>query len=133
MLTYKEKLSILDEMIALSQIDGKVHEREYQFIQMIAEEFQVREEDFKELFHVEAPKIVLKNEFQRIEQFYRLALLMHSDHHKLEEEVSFLKNVAINLGLNPMAVKKVLLAMDESPTKMLDPKHLLELFRDQLN
>ena len=133
MLTYKEKLSILDEMIALSQIDGKVHEREYQFIQMIAEEFQVCEEDFKELFHVEAPKVVLKNEFQRIEQFYRLALLMHSDHHKLEEEVSFLKNVSINLGLNPMAVKKVLLAMDESPTKMLDPKHLLELFRDQLN
>jgi hypothetical protein len=34
---------------------------------------------FNDLFHQELPKLPIKNEFQRIQQFYRLALLMHRD------------------------------------------------------
>jgi hypothetical protein len=38
-----------------------------------------RKRGFNDLFHQELPKLPIKNEFQRIQQFYRLALLMHRD------------------------------------------------------
>ncbi len=133
MLTYKEKLSLLNDMVTLSMVDGTLHNREHQFIKMIADEFNVRNEDLEELFHSNPQKVVIKSEFKRIEQFYRLALLMHSDHHKHEDEVEFLKNIAINLGLNPMAVRRVIEEMDKSPTRMLEPNLLLGIFQEQHN
>lgn len=133
MLTYKEKLNMLNDMIALSKVDGIVHEKEMMFINLIAEEFHVRKEDVEELYHSDPPRVPIKSEFKRIEQFYRLALLMHSDSHKHEDEVEFLKNMAINLGLNPMAVKKVVQLMDESPNNMLEPEVLINAFKEQHN
>ena len=133
MLTYKEKLSLLNEMVSLSMTDGKLHSREHQFIKIIAQEFNVKESDLEELFHSNPPKVVIKSEFKRIEHFYRMALLMHSDHHKHEDEVEFLKNIAINLGLNPMAVRRAIDEMDKSPTRMLEPEVLLGIFKEQHN
>jgi hypothetical protein len=45
---------------------------------LIANQLNI-EKGFNDLFHQELPKLPIKNEFQRIQQFYRLALLMHSD------------------------------------------------------
>jgi hypothetical protein len=37
------------------------------------------------------------------------------------------------MGLNPYAIKRVLKAMEKSPTKMINPDFLLEVFQEQLN
>src|SRR5690606_27121212 len=97
--SYEEKKSLLAEMIAFSIVDGRLHEREYEFLKIVARELKVELTDFKQLFHEELPRDVIKSEFQRVQQFYRLALLMHVDgvlHHK--EEVA-IKQMAINMGL----------------------------------
>lgn len=133
MLTYKEKLSFLCEMIQLSKIDNEVHHREKQFIEIIAKEFVVKDEDLAELWHTKADKKQAPSEFKRIEQFYRLALLMHSDDHKHDDEINFLKTVGLNLGLNPFLIKTVLEEMDKSPTHTLDPELLLSIFKSQHN
>ncbi len=130
---YKERLALLSEMIAFSVVDGRLHEREYLFLTMIAEELQVDKGDFKSLFHQEEYPIVIKSEFERIQQFYRLALLMHCDGVLHEREHIKIHEIGINMGLNPHAIKRVLKAMQDSPTKLISPEFLLEVFQEQLN
>jgi uncharacterized tellurite resistance protein B-like protein len=130
---YEEKLTLLAEMIAFSVVDGVLHEREYIFLMMIADELQVTNEDFKSLFHQENYPAIIKSEFERIQQFYRLALLMHCDGVLHEREQIKIHEIGINMGLNPHAIKRVLKAMEISPTKMISPEFLLEVFQEQLN
>ncbi len=130
---YKDKLALLSEMIAFSVIDGKLHEREYLFLSMIAEELQIDKDAFKNLFHQEEHPVVIKSEFERIQQFYRLALLMHCDGVLHEREHIKIHEIGINMGLNPHAIKRVLKAMEVSPNKMISPEFLIEVFQEQLN
>jgi uncharacterized tellurite resistance protein B-like protein len=130
---YEEKLALLTEMITFSIVDGKLHDREYLFLSMIAEELQISKVDFKSLFHQENYLVVIKSEFERIQQFYRLALLMHCDGILHEREQNKIHEIGINMGLNPHAIKRVLKAMEMSPTKMIPPEFLLEVFQEQLN
>lgn len=130
---YKERLSLLSEMISFSVVDGRLHEREYLFLSMIADELQVEKDDFKNLFHQEEYPVVIKSEFERVQQFYRLALLMHCDGVLHEREQNKIHEIGINMGLNPHAIKRVLKAMEESPSKMISLEFLLEVFQEQLN
>ena len=130
---YEEKLALVAEMIAFSVVDGKLHEREYLFLSMIAQELQVDKHDFKQLFHSEFKTEIIKSDFERIQQFYRLALLMHCDGVLHDRERIAIHEIGVNMGLNPFAIKRVLKAMEQSPTKMISPDFLLEVFQEQLN
>ena len=130
---YEEKLALLTEMIAFSIVDGKLHDREYLFLSMIAEELQISKDDFKSLFHQENYLVVIKSEFERIQQFYRLALLMHCDGVLHEKEEIAIKQMGVNMGLNPFAIKRILKAMEASPTRMIDGETLVNIFKEQLN
>lgn len=133
MAKYEEKLALLSEMIAFSIIDGKLHEREFLFLSMIADELQIDKDTFKNLFHQEEYSLVIKSEFERIQQFYRLALLMHCDGVLHEREQIKIHEIGINMGLNPHAIKRVLKAMETAPNKMISPEFLIEVFQEQLN
>jgi uncharacterized tellurite resistance protein B-like protein len=131
--THEEKINLLSEMIAFSVIDGRLHEREYQFVWIVAQELGIDKNEFNDLFHQELTAKVAKSEFERIQQFYRLALLMHCDGvlHQKEEEA--IRQIAINMGLNPSATHRVLKLMKVSPNAMIPPQVLLEHFQEQLN
>lgn len=131
--THEEKINLLSEMITFSVIDGRLHEREYQFVWIVAEELGIDKNEFNDLFHQELPTKVAKSEFERIQQFYRLALLMHCDGvlHQKEEEA--IRQIAINTGLDPSATNRVLKLMKASPNAMISPQILLEHFQEQLN
>ena len=133
MSNHEEKLALLAEMITFSVVDGKLHEREYLFLTMIADELQITLEDFKALFHQENYPMVIKSQFERIQQFYRLALLMHCDGFLHEREQNKIHEIGVTMGLNPHAIKRVLKAMEISPTKIISPEFLLEVFQEQLN
>jgi uncharacterized tellurite resistance protein B-like protein len=131
--TQIEKLNLLSEMIAFSLVDGRLHEREYQFVWIVAQELRVSKNEFNALFHKELPTTVIKSEFERIQQFYRLALLMHVDGvlHAKEEEA--IRQIAINMGLNPSATSRILNLMKSSPSALISPEVLLLHFQEQLN
>jgi uncharacterized tellurite resistance protein B-like protein len=133
MSTYEEKLSLLSEMIAFAKIDGEIHEREYQFLAIVAAQLRVDKSTFDSLFEHEAERVVIKSEHQRILQFYRLALLMHADGVLHENEQIAIREMGVNMGLSPFAMKSVLLEMQKSPTGLIDPDILLALFRAQHN
>jgi uncharacterized tellurite resistance protein B-like protein len=133
MKTKVEKLSLLADMISFAIVDGELHEREYTFLSIIAVELGINNDELKQLFHEENRSEIIKSEFERIQQFYRLALLMHCDGILHEREVNKIHEIGVNMGLNPFAIKRVLKAMEQSPTRMVSPDYLLEVFQEQMN
>jgi uncharacterized tellurite resistance protein B-like protein len=131
--TKAERISLLCDMIAFAIVDGELHEREYLFLSIIAVELGISNDELKQLFHEEYRSEIIKSEFERIQQFYRLALLMHCDGVLHEREQVKIHEIGINMGLNPHAIKRVLKAMEKSPTRMVHPDFLLEVFQEQLN
>jgi uncharacterized tellurite resistance protein B-like protein len=131
--TFEEKRSLLLEMIAFSTIDGQLHKREYEFLSIVAKELNIEKDVFNDFFHQELPKLPIKSDFQRIQQFYRLALLMHSDGVLHEKEAQAIQQIAIDMGLNPTATKRILKMMKEAPNAMILPNVLLNVFQEQYN
>ncbi len=131
--TFEEKRSLLLEMIAFSTVDGHLHKREYEFLAIVANELGFEMNVFKDLFHQELPKIPIKTEFLRVQQFYRLALLMHSDGVLHNKEAVAIQQMAIDMGLNPMATKRILKLMKEAPNAIIDGEILLNVFQEQHN
>ncbi len=130
---YQERISLLQEMIAFAVVDGELHDREYDFIQMVAEELEIDKETLLKLFEKKQEKTVIKDEFNRICQFYRLALLMHADGVLHEREKIKINEIGINMGLNPYAMKRVLHLMKNSPNGMVPAETLLSVFSEQHN
>lgn len=133
MKTFEEKRNLLLEMIAFSTVDGKLHKREYNFLLIVAQELQIDKEVFNDLFHQELPLNLIKSEFERIQQFYRLALLMHSDGVLHRKEENAIQQISLNMGLNPMAIKRILKLMKKDSNPVIDPKVLLKIFQEQHN
>ncbi|HJS00063.1 MAG TPA: TerB family tellurite resistance protein [Flavobacterium sp.] len=131
--TYQEKISLLQEMIAFALVDGELHDREYDFIEMVSLELEIDKDAFHKLFENRDEVKVIKDEFNRICQFYRLALLMHADGVLHEREQIKINEIGINMGLNPYAMKRVLHLMKKSPNRMVDGQTLLSVFAEQHN
>ena len=131
--TFEEKRSLLLEMIAFSTVDGHLHKKEFEFLEIVAGELSFDTEVFKDFFHQELPSLPIKSEFQRIQQFYRLALLMYADGILQRNEAVAIKQIAIQMGLNPAATKRILKLMNEAPNAMIEPKILLSVFQEQHN
>ncbi|PIF63512.1 MULTISPECIES: excinuclease ABC subunit B [Flavobacterium] len=131
--TFEEKRSLLLEMIAFSTVDGHLHKREYDFLAIIAKELSFEIAVFKDLFHQELPQLPIKTEFLRIQQFYRLALLMYCDGVLHKKEMTTIQQIAIDMGLNPIATKRILKLMNEAPNAIIDGEILLNVFQEQHN
>lgn len=131
--TQEEKRSLLLEMIAFSTVDGQLHKRELAFLWLVAQELKIDSKVFQDLFHQENPPQIIKSEFQRIQQFYRLALIMHCDGILHKKEAVAIQQIAIEMGLSPIAVKRVLDLMEKAPHAMIDPNVLLKVFQEQHN
>lgn len=131
--TETEKRSLLLEMIAFSAVDGQLHRREYDFLWLVAQELNIDLAVFNDLFHQEHSIQIIKSEFQRIQQFYRLALIMYCDGILHEKEAKAIQQIAIEMGLNPNATKRVLDLMKNAPNAIIDPNVLLKVFQEQHN
>ncbi len=128
--TFEEKRSLVLEMIAFSTVDGHLHKREYEFLAIVANELGFEMNVFKDLFHQELPQIPIKAEFLRIQQFYRLALLMYCDGLLHNKESVAIQQIAIEMGLNPVATKRILKLMNEAPNAIIDAEILLNVFQE---
>ena len=131
--TFEEKRSLLLEMIAFSTVDGHLHKKEVEFLEIVAFEMSLDKAILKDFFHQELPILPIKSEFQRIQQFYRLALLMYIDGVLHINESIAIRQIAIQMGLNPIATKRVLKLINEAPNAIIDSKVILSIFQEQHN
>ncbi len=129
MSTYKEKLSILSEMIAFATVDGVIKDPEYNFLVSVSSQLGIDRAVFEGLFKKESEHLVLKTPAERILQFHRLVLLMNVDQVQQEVEVSRLHNLGLAMGLPPSAIDQVLLVMHQYPDNIIPPDVLIDIFK----
>lgn len=131
--TYEQKLSLLSEMIEFAKVDGELHDRELEFLALVAKELQIEKPVFIQMFRQQSDVKIIKSEAQRIHQFYRLALLMHVDGNLHQKENVSIKQMGINMGLSPFATNRVLDLMQTSPNAILSPDEIINTFKQQQN
>ncbi|WP_235922428.1 excinuclease ABC subunit B [Flavobacterium difficile] len=131
--TTQEKISLLREMISFALVDGELHDREYDFIEIVAYELGVDKPTLHKLYENKGEVTVIKDELNRICQFYRLALLMRCDDVLHERERVKINEIGINMGLDPYAMKRALRLIEDSSNHMVEGETLIKLFSEQLN
>lgn len=130
----EEKLSLLSDLIHLVRSEREIHPQEYRFIQTVARHMKVREPELKRLFTSKRPRYVApRTEPERILQFQRLLLLMNIDRSGSKREERALKEATLRMGLNPIAVERVLAVMDDYPDRIVPPKVMIDIFRTFYN
>jgi uncharacterized tellurite resistance protein B-like protein len=131
--TYKEKLSILSQLIAFARADDVVKIVEYKFLQDIAAQLGIDMETFDTLFHTRTERVILKPESERILQFHRLLLLMNVDREQHDSELRRLHTIGLAMGLPPSAIDQVLHVMHQFPDKIVPPEVLIDIFKAHYN
>lgn len=127
------KLSILSEMIAMATIDKDLKEREYNFLLAVAKQLEVSKSELDELFASPAPFQQQKTEAERIIHFYRLVLMMNIDEEQDPREIQLVKECGLRMGLNPMAMDRVLDEMNNYEDKIVPNEVLLGIFKTYYN
>ncbi|WP_445384493.1 TerB family tellurite resistance protein [Robiginitalea sp. IMCC44478] len=133
MSSYKEKLSILSEMISFARAEREIKDSEFSFLQGVAELLGVYQEDFEKLFNSKVKKIIPKSQPERILQFHRLVLLMNVDRKQEMNEIRKIHDIGLNMGLPPSAIDQVLVLMHRYPDKIVPPEVLFNIFKAHYN
>lgn len=131
--TYKEKLSILSEMIAFARVDYSLKDSEYQFLLSVASNLGIDKKTFEALLKEKPPKVILKSQAERIVQFHRLLLLMNIDQEQHQKEINTLHNIGLAMGLPPSAIGQVLEVMHKYPDKVVPVDVLINIFKAHYN
>jgi len=131
--SYKEKLSILSEMISFARVDHSLKDSEYGFLLQVASQLGVDKEAFDGLLREDSPNLRLKSQWERIVHFHRLLLLMNIDREQHKKELDALFNIGLKMGLPPAAMYQVLEIMHEYPDKLVPPEVLIDIFRAHYN
>ncbi len=131
--TRSQKISLLSEMIAFALVDGDLHDKEYDFLKLLATELDIEKPAFLDLFRKRDKIVPIKNEFERVSHFYKLALLMYCDNliHKSEDVT--IHKIGIKMGLNPVAMNRILNIMKCAPNHIVAPEIIVGAFQEQLN
>jgi uncharacterized tellurite resistance protein B-like protein len=130
---HQEKLSLLQDLIALSKADNNVSFMETQFINSVALSLGVSGVELQQLINNPVDYNPQDREIDRIIQFYRLLLLMGVDTAHHEKEIAFCKNTGLKMGLNPIAINEVLKRILASEKGMLPPQEIISIFQTYHN
>jgi hypothetical protein len=130
----KEKhLSLLKELIKMAKADSDVRQIEFEFLLMLAQQMGITKDEFLDLFEKYIEFHPPKLEYERILQFQRLLLVMNIDEHITDEELDYIKQLGIRMGLHPMATNEVLKIMHNYENKVIPPNKLIEIFKTYHN
>ena len=130
---HQQKLSLIQDLIALSLADGNESFLEKNFINTIASNLGITEDEVEAIKNNPVEYNPENGETDRIIQFYRLLLLMGIDQNKTAEEISFCKETALKMGLNPIAVNNTIKQILSSKTGMMPPEEVIKIFQVQHN
>lgn len=126
---HNQNISAIVEMIKLAKSDNDFQQDEFNFIHTLAQMMGISTDEFKELFEryisFNPPEI----EFDRILQFQRLILLMNIDGEADIKELNHIRDIGIRMGLNPLAIEKILDTMEDYPNGVIPPDQLLGIFQ----
>ncbi len=132
---YEEKLSHINDLIKLSQVDGKESHMELNFINSVAARLGIEKIDVEKIKNGEinisfSPP---NKESKVIEQFHRLIILMGIDKLIYREEVAFCVELGVRMGLNYNAISEVLRKTLRNPAYIMHLDEVEEIFKKYSN
>ncbi len=132
---YKEKLSHINDLIKLSQIDGEESHMELNFINSVAARLGIEKIDVKKIKSgdLDITYSTPKTESKVIEQFHRLIILIGIDKLIYKEEVSFCVELGVRMGLNYNAIAEVLRKTLRNPAYIMHLDEMEKIFKKYSN
>ncbi|WP_405223683.1 TerB family tellurite resistance protein [Dokdonia sp. Asnod1-B02] len=124
-----ENLQIISDMLLMAKADNHLHEREYDFILMVARRMGISKDEVDALVKSPQDKMVYKTEMQRLTQFHRLLLVMNVDEETQFVEIDTLRNYGLKLGIRAEAVQQILSEMGDYEHKIIPSYRLVEIFK----
>ncbi len=131
--TLADQKSLLSDLILMAKADNKITQGEFDFIHRIAERMGISDKEVRNLYHNPLPTKKSFTELERITHFHKMVLLMNVDGEAHEEEVLFLREFGLELGLRPGVVEQVLVVMERYEHKIIPPETLLQIFNTYYN
>lgn len=125
----REKHSLLSDLVKLAESDKKIRDSEFQFLLSIARQLGVTKSNFKRIFEENIEFNPPRLELDRIIQFQRLIHMMNIDLEASKEEINYIIDIGMRLGLHPSSVNEVLNTMNDYPNKVIPPAKLIEIFK----
>ncbi|WP_339848595.1 TerB family tellurite resistance protein [uncultured Dokdonia sp.] len=124
-----ENFQIISDMLLMAKADNHLHEREYDFILMVARRMGISKDEVDALVKSPQDKMVYKTEMQRLTQFHRLLLVMNVDEETQFVEIDTLRNYGLKLGIRAEAVQQILSEMGDYEHKIIPSYRLVEIFK----
>lgn len=133
-LSNEEKLTHLLDLMNLAKTDEQVSKVETIYILKVAERLGI---DQLELAKLEAlgmeQKFIPKAEHHIIPLFHRLLILMGIDAIIADNEISFCKNLGLQMGLNLYAIDEIIQLALEGDAKYMHPEQVNVIFKKYYN
>ena len=132
---YQEKLSHINDLIKLSQVDGEESHMELNFINSVAARLGIEKEEVKKIKDgkMDISFSLPKKESKVIEQFHRLIILIGIDKLIYKEEVSFCVELGVRMGLNYNAIAEVLRKTLRNPAYIMHLDEMEKIFKKYSN
>ena len=132
---FQEKLSHINDLIKLSQVDGEESHMELNFINSVAARLGIEKGD---VVRIKKGEIEIKfstpeTESKVIEQFHRLIILMGIDKLIYKEEVAFCVELGVRMGLNYNAITEVLRKTLRNPAYIMHLDEMEKIFKKYSN
>lgn len=132
---YQEKLSHINDLIQLSQIDGEESHMELNFINSVAARLGIEKDEVRKIKDGKTDITFSppKTESKVIEQFHRLIILIGIDKLIYKEEVSFCVELGVKMGLNYNAIAEVLRKTLRNPAYIMHLDEMEKIFKKYSN
>ena len=132
---YQEKLSHINDLIKLSQVDGEESHMELNFINSVAARLGIEKNEVKKIKDgkTDISFSPPKKESKVIEQFHRLIILIGIDKLIYKEEVSFCVELGVRMGLNYNAIAEVLRKTLRNPAYIMHIDEMEKIFKKYSN
>jgi len=132
---YQEKLSHINDLLKLSQVDGEESHMEMNFINSVAARLGIEKSEVTSIKDGKT-KITFsppRKESKVIEQFHRLIILIGIDKLIYKEEVEFCVELGVRMGLNYNAITEVLRKTLRNPAYIMHLDEMETIFKKYSN
>lgn len=130
---HQRKLSHLSILFQAIRKDREISDIELQYMLRIADRLGLSSEDVNRVIKEDIPFTPPIHESNRLVLFHQLLILIYVDGKIDNNELEFLKELGLRLGLNPYAVSEVLEMMKKNAEDGIDPKKITEIFKNYNN
>jgi uncharacterized tellurite resistance protein B-like protein len=126
---YQKKLSHLSLLFQVIRSDNEIADMELKYLLRIAHRLGLSGKDVEYVTKEKVPFLPPITEGQRLVLFHQILILIYIDGKIDPKELDFIKELGLKLGLNPYAVRDILVRLRNNPEEGIDPKKITDIFR----